>query len=254
MKDQGRVKENVDFVELYNKIKQKSELNPYDKIIRYMNFAKLIGILETEELFLTRADKFEDLYEGIFPESYISISNADNFNKKPLDKNEVNNQSLKEEIELAKQKTFISCWNLIRNESYAMWKIYGESNGVAIQSTIKSLQNLLEGTNAVIRKVIYIDEDNHLVYAPPDNDPYSMINFFSIKKKYYKYEEEIRVILIDETDKKNTIKINKIEDLISKIYVSPFAEDWFLQLVKKVVRQRYKLDIDVDSSEIRLNN
>lgn len=34
------------------------------KIWRYMDFTKFVSLLETESLFLSRVDKFEDPYEG----------------------------------------------------------------------------------------------------------------------------------------------------------------------------------------------
>lgn len=62
--------------------------------------------------------------------------------------------SIEEEIELAKQKTYINSWNILEgeSESYALWKVYGENYGVAIQSTNQKLQNLIDGTGALCVK------------------------------------------------------------------------------------------------------
>lgn len=46
------------------------DASPDTKIMRYMDFAKFISILENKELYLTRADKFEDPLEGSLPEKY----------------------------------------------------------------------------------------------------------------------------------------------------------------------------------------
>lgn len=102
-----------------------------------------------------------------------------------------------------------------------------------------------------MRKVNYITDS--FVHVPPDNNLDPISEFFTFKKKYYSYEKEIRIILFDEPNKKQTIKIDKIEDLISKIYVSPFAEDWFGELIKEVVQKRYQLDIEVVKSGIKIN-
>lgn len=236
----------IDIKSFMKRIKKQNEIKAGEKIIRYMNFAKLISLLETKELFLTPADKFEDSYEGLFPNNYIS------FHKNKGKKKElvINPQTIHDEIEFSKRKTYINSWNILENESYALWKIYGEGHGVAIQSNFKELENLVKDKNAVIRKVNYLNDEDTYFHVSPDNQPISIVDFFSIKKKYYNYEEELRVILLDEPDKINTIPINDIENFITKVYVSPFAEDWFVDLVKKVVQDTYSLNIDVIRSEI----
>lgn len=37
------------------------------KIWRYMDFTKFMSLLDTKKLFFTRADKFEDPFEGSWP-------------------------------------------------------------------------------------------------------------------------------------------------------------------------------------------
>lgn len=245
--------ETKDLSIILENIQKKNAIEPDEKIIRYMNFAKLISLLETKRLFLARADKFEDLDEGLLPNGYISINKTEGDEIDTLPK--INHETIYEDIKRAKQNTYINSWNILKSESYALWKIYGEKYGVAIQSDYEKIQALLKTKKADIRKVVYLDEDDIYLHASPDNIPISILDFFSLKKKHYSYEEEIRIILFDDgNDVENTIKIENIQDLVSKIYVSPFAEEWFVDLVRSIVQKRYKLPIEVVKSKINVNS
>ena len=43
--------------------------NDEDILWRYTNFEVFVNLLDTEALYFTRADKFEDPYEGFIPQS-----------------------------------------------------------------------------------------------------------------------------------------------------------------------------------------
>ena len=44
-----------------------------DPVWRYMNFEKFANILATESLFFTRADKYDDKFEGYVPQSTTEV-------------------------------------------------------------------------------------------------------------------------------------------------------------------------------------
>ena len=44
--------------------------NDKDVLWRYTNFEVFVNLLDTEALYFTRADKFEDPYEGFIPAKY----------------------------------------------------------------------------------------------------------------------------------------------------------------------------------------
>lgn len=93
---------------------------------RYMSFEKFANILVTESLFFTRADRYDDKFEGYIPEStklsYESaISGIDPSN--------------------FRQYIMCNCWHQGTEESMAMWdKYHLRSNGIAIKTTMGNLK------------------------------------------------------------------------------------------------------------------
>ncbi len=55
-----------------------------DFLRRYMSFEKFVSLLGTKSLFFTRADKFEDPFEGFMPPSVKSIYESEVDNKVPF--------------------------------------------------------------------------------------------------------------------------------------------------------------------------
>lgn len=247
-----RETKKLDLNKIYEKIKNEEKVDPKEKLVRYINFPKLISLIETKALFLSRADTFEDVNEGLFPDSFIKIGKKTNVGEKTLPA--INYQTMQQDIESAKQNTFINSWNLLKSESYALWKIYGEKYGVAIQTTFQKLEELSRKKNAVVSKVVYLDDNSTYLHTDQNDISNPIINIFKLKKDYYSYEEEVRIILFDDSTKpSNTIQIGNVEEFISKIYVSPFAEEWFFELVTTVIQKRYRLNIEVVQSGIKVN-
>src|SRR5690606_31529439 len=97
----------------------------------------------------------------------------------------------KEIAEKFKALNCISCWNLHKSESYALWKIYsGIDKGIMITSNIELLNKSFEKTDEVIQlsEVKYIDHERDFIPTGNLND--CIIH----KNKAYYYEEEIRLI------------------------------------------------------------
>ena len=105
---------------------------------RYMDLPKFMDLLEHQNLFFTRTDKFEDNYEGAFTPSLkrkIERSYSGNNIDSTFD---VFKTKLKERI-------FVSCWHKGVHDSMAMWKIYGPpTQGVAITTWVKRLEDSLK--------------------------------------------------------------------------------------------------------------
>ena len=73
---------------------------------------------------------------------------------------------------------------------------------------------------------------------------------FWYKRKSFEYENEVRAIVKRRniSEKGIYIPIN-IEKLIDRIYVSPYAPEWFVAVVKSVV-DKYKIDVPVLHSQM----
>lgn len=218
--------------------------NRYAKLWRYMDFTKLLSLLEDSAIFLAPAASFEDPFEGVLPKGNVALEKFVKSKAKSGPKSNV--------IVADKNKVLISCWHMSTYESAAMWKLYGQGNEtVCITTKYAKLRNqLVQG--AQIGLVQYVDFNSAWV---PENNPYYP---FMFKRKSFEYEKEVRVIIdsdnVSQDDMllktkqgfKNKVNLNV---LIDEIFVAPDASDWFYDLVKKIANN-YGLKAKVTRSKL----
>lgn len=217
-----------------------------------MDFTKFIDLISTQEIFFSRIDKLDDKYEATFPlanDNHPSVKNNKIVEKFYNSRKKINYEN--------REWIYINCWHINEHESAAMWQLYGKSReSIAIETTYENLKNLLP-QNTKIGIIHYLDYNSESI-----NRIDSVTHIF-YKRKSFEHEKEVRIYLQDENisengfveiSKKNNSygkKINiEIEKLITTIHVSPTADEWFLELVKKVVQEDYKLNIEVDKSDL----
>lgn len=218
---------------------------------RYTDFTKFVSLMDKKSLFFSRADKLGDPFEG----SYSKV----NLQLRPLlYKGQIPDHELQKISEFTAQLprfTLVSCWHLNAHESAAMWRLYAkEHDGVAIKTDFQSLSGSLKGDKDVfIGSVNYIDynvdfirEDN--LFAP-----------FLNKRKSFEHENEVRAIMVEIPSSEHGLDLSRdicdvgvyhevdVPTLIHEVVVSPFAPDWFLELVKSVA-VRYELAVPVRRS------
>jgi hypothetical protein len=231
------------------------------KIWKYMDFTKLISLLETGCLFFSRADSFDDPFEGSYPRNNVEfrksvLKELDEESKEHFLK-VINNR--KDTNKYWPRYTAISCWHMNEFESAAMWSLYLKSDeGIAIQSSYNKLKkSIIDDEEVYLGVVKYIDYNSYYI---KDNN---ILTPFVHKRKSFEHESELRALMLKmpfssgeidfkkETIKKGggvPIKVN-IKELIDKIYVAPNAPIWFSELVDKTVK-RYGYDIEVLPSDI----
>ncbi|WP_331811274.1 DUF2971 domain-containing protein [Winogradskyella poriferorum] len=127
-------------------------------VYRYVTIEKLIDFLETNSLFLSRLDKFEDNLENIEPYDINELKVRTQTLSKPEEANPEISETIWTQIiqnnkaelraiqaKLTKQQKhrFVSCWILNDTESFAMWDIYGKA-GFAIRFERKYFQKLIK--------------------------------------------------------------------------------------------------------------
>ena len=222
-------------------------------IWRYLDFEKFMDLIIRNKLFLTRADKFKDPYEGV-----LKL------------RDEVDYELHKLQLE-TKKFNFLNCWHINENQSDAMWKCFLKTNnGLAIKTTIKKLKKSIDNTveDIYIGKVYYRDlrkitlselmkEEQNLLC----NGRGGTVNPFCYKRMDFEHEKELRIHFIDSPIphlKKNeekreplefkTININ-IQDLIEEIVISPFSDEWFKGLVEDILL-KIGLEIKVSKSDL----
>ncbi|MGL2994714.1 hypothetical protein [Flavobacterium sp. TSSA_36] len=214
---------------------------PETIVWKYLDLSKFLDLLLSQKLFMSRSDKFEDQYEGTFSEpTYEEI--------KKLSKD---NPDFLKYYKTHREQVAISSWHINEYESFAMWQIFTQnSEGLAIQSTIKRLQKALAPEDHFKQ---YIGEVNYIDYKK-EYIPFDDLFFpFLYKRKSFQYEREVRIIS-DVTE--NNLKLNDglkinvdINQLIEKIYIHPKSENWYKNLVIQLVSQ-LGFDIEIEKSDL----
>jgi hypothetical protein len=229
------------------------------KIWRYMDFTKLISLLDTRRLFFSRADSFDDPFEGSYPRNNVEFRKS-----VPKELDEESQEHFLKVINNTKDTnkywpryTAISCWHMNEFESAAMWSLYLKSDeGIAIQSSYSKLKkSIIDDEKVYLGVVKYIDYNSYYI---KDNN---ILTPFVHKRKSFEHESELRAVMtklpissgnIDFTEETIhggvPIKVD-IEELIDKIYVAPNAPIWFSDLVNTAVK-RYGYGIEVIQSEM----
>ncbi len=190
---------------------------------------------------MSRSDKFEDQYEGTFSEPTFE----------EIKKLSINNPDFLNYYKTHREKVAISSWHINEYESFAMWQIFTQnSEGLAIQSTVKRLQNALVPEKNYKQ---YIGEVNYIDYKK-EYIPFDDLFFpFLFKRKSFQYEREVRIIT-DVTE--NTVKLNyglkinvDITQWIEKLYIHPKSENWYKNLVIQLVTQ-LGFDFEIEKSDL----
>lgn len=233
----------------------KAPANINAKIWRYLDFTKFVDLLRTKSLYFTRADKFDDPFEGSLPkniEAYKQLTIKQyNFSKEDADK-----FFSSKRIEARRKAIAINCWHLNEYESAAMWRLYLKSNeGIAIQSTYDRLAKSFStfDKSVFIGIVNYIDYDREMI------DYTCTFDRFLHKRLSFKHEQELRAIIWDPSSA-NTTEIIPIAEhgvkvpvainiLIERIYVAPGSPIWFSELVRSVI-EKFEIYAPVESSKI----
>jgi len=245
--------------------KQEADMPKGDvKLWRYQDFSKFVSLLESGQLFFTRADSFEDPFEcargfnyqkdAVYSEmeKYLRITAKtiliDAGIKKPSDE-EVETELKKEMEEMIfkqqeqRKKYFVSCWHENERESEGMWKLYTSalSQGVAIQTTVERLCRSLCTDCFEIGRVNYISFDE------PLKDNQEPVWY---KRDGFAHEREVRVVIKNTVCKSTGISVHvDLDTLIEKICVSPASPAWLADLVRNITH-RYGLDKPVDYSQL----
>ena len=225
---------------------------PETAVWRYMNLAKLLSLLHTRALFLSRADMFEDHYEGAFSEGSLRDHERDWGTALP--------ENLVAMTRWLPYRSFVSCWHASDVESVALWKIYAGCEGaLAIQSTVAALQAIFpelitpEGDLIIyqaVRRVQYIDYRTEHPYI---ND---LMGPLCYKRRAFAYEQEIRIIRQEiptgpakdrpggraiqmgpPPEQKGVNLPVDLKTLIEAVYIAPLSPPWLLDAVAETMHR-----------------
>jgi len=247
------------------------------KIWRYLDFTKLVAMLESNCLFFPSISTLEDKFEGAYTNNVFPVIP----NLVPVPANEIPTK-LQDAITLAQEMDkahrhnarnfrplmYVNCWHMNNHESAAMWKTYLKSNeGVAIASTIQSLTKCFKNPEAVyVGKVHYLDYNADVIGH--DN----FLRPVVCKRKSFEYENEVRAVVWD-GDRYKSLLDGKMLDtatgnwkpevtfepgrdiavdvdiLVEEIYVAPTSPQWFHKLIEATLKT-YGLERTVKQSSL----
>jgi hypothetical protein len=243
-------------------------------IWRYMDLAKFAAMLSTRALYFTRADHFEDRFEGAITLARYHARIASHEEQRRRGKPIKLTATEQVFVEDAILNTAINCWHASEYESAAMWKLYAPAGwlGVAVRSTYQQLVASLprgDGGPAYdgpwmrvlpirVAKVRYINYDDE---KEKGSDP------FLLKRKSFEHEREIRAIVEDLHSFQGDPRAHlapelrsrfpaggvlvpvDLHQLIDHVYVPPLAPAWFRNTVEDVVG-KYGIPARVNRSEL----
>ena len=195
---------------------------------RYMDFTKFVSLLETSALFFCRPDQLGDPFEG-------SISSA----TRPIHAGEpqVGSPTKQGTLDLRwfMRLARVNCWHMGEFESEAMWRLYTrERDGVAIKTVFARFKEALVGEESVhVSRVSYQDYRTEII--PFGNALLPLVH----KRISFQHEQEVRALYTEIPAEDATGGYCEVDllRLVEEIVVAPFAEDWFVDLVRSLAER-----------------
>jgi hypothetical protein len=214
------------------------------KIWHYMDFTRLVNMLEEGGLFFRRADSFADRFEGTMSQPLRDFLEHGN--------ERISAEEYAQMIRKVRAYSFVNCWHMNASESAAMWKLFSSATeqSICIQSTYAKFRDVLP-EDVYLGTVKYISYDRDQI--PFDDLWWPLLH----KRKSFEYERELRAVWSDMESirgdsgarRAGVWKRVDLQRLIEGVYVSAEADTWFLKLVRKVLR-RYETNIEVRQSDL----
>jgi hypothetical protein len=212
-----------------------------------MDISKLLDMLSRRCLFLSRLDLLGDPFEGSITKVNYYAREADLGKQELADVIPVLADMKKKTI----KSTFVSCWYNDNHESEAMWKLYCPDNkGVAVQTSYKKLVESVDYDNSLYIGVVrYIDYETE--WFPQRNLLYPVMH----KRKAFQHEREVRIVKSDHKymvgESPSGIYCDwDAEQFVENIYINPYAQPWYYEVVKDVVA-KFGCKINIQWSSIK---
>lgn len=213
---------------------------------RYMSFPKMFDLISENLIYFTRLDVFDDPLEGMNAKDRFKL-HLNNISKLESDEDDPIIHMKKagllttkaEEVKKWQEGIFASCWYLTEeksehHESLAMWELYADKYSFVIKVSFKDLLQTLsqslekfeddEISQVCYGKVSYLSLYEQSILGGDGSRIYPSL----IKDKSFKYENELRFLLLREkkSDKysfdRKGIKIplsNKLSNLSPKVEI-----------------------------------
>lgn len=233
---------------------------------RYMDFAKLVAMFKDRSLYFARGDKLGDPYEGarglasregewrdycigFFRNAIVTAPG----NNAPIPEDEIASRAkqLYDEFVVTSQRdrlqNFVSCWHSNHVESEAQWRLYAPSlpTGVAVRTKFGKLDDSLDqGFDVRGGFVQYVD------YSKAFAGTYDKLFW---KRSSLSHEAEVRIVnqqaQLSDPEVFGVSVPMDLNNALEAIIVSPFAPDWFFDVVQETAR-KFEVSIEIEKSQL----
>lgn len=204
---------------------------------RYMDMDKFHSLLNEKALYLCRADRLQDRFEGTYSRHQI-LEMKDYFTK--IGESHMT-ETEKENRRKDRLKSYISCWCMCDYDLDLMWKGYVRNPpGIAIKSSVRRLKEICDKTysdglidNIDISEVSYFDHAGG-----------EFINYFGIptaffkKDKHFELDNEIRIIHcpnVSEPTPTHVLLPVDLKDLIEDVVFQPRVKESTVKSVREAL-------------------
>lgn len=233
---------------------------------RYMDFAKLVSMLQLRGLYFSRADLLGDPFEGAigllrkehdWDEHHLNyfrqvvVSRPPGFPEPNFSQEEIELEAKRllghlKSVSSDVRNLLVSCWHANDSESEALWRLYcpPPTIGIAIRTTVGRLWEATEQeASAIVGQVQYLDF-RHAFATIQDERIFC-------KRQSLSHESEVRVVLHNHFYNPTAGKTLEcdLSSLIEEIRISPFSPSWVLDVVKATI-ERFGFTFDVAASDL----
>ena len=201
---------------------------------RYMDLDKFQSLLNEKALYLCRADRLQDRFEGTY--SRHQIIEMEKWFKDVDESHMIESERERRRKDLL--RTYISCWCMGEFDLDLMWKGYVRNPpGISVKSTARRLKNICDKAVGCwpldISTVTYFDHagaKNINYFGTPTN--------FLYKDVHFKLDNELRIVHTPNFSEPMPthvyLKID-LEDLIEEVVFQPGVEEMSLMSVRKAL-------------------
>lgn len=271
---------------VYNEADSANPPDNWDSPVwRYISTSQLLSILEKDKLRFTRTDEFPDPYEGGLPDNVLDEIDSHNFEgglPGQVEKDETGEIVLNgyfNSEKTYKKMFFHSCWNYKDYESKPMWDEKSQDGeGIAIKTSARGLR---ESFNKFQKGDIYIGLVEYGDYEGDFNKEYGDVSEIWDWKEVHLHkpiefeeEQELRATVsilptleadpfndfsqysvseqidLDWSQQPRGVDVPiEVDTLIEEIRLSPYADDWQIDILEKVL-DTYDINADVTKSDI----
>lgn len=221
-------------------------LNPVSEdtqIWRYYSTSKFLSLLESESLYLSRIDQFEDPFEG-----YAPVQN--------LKRQQENGTSIVGAYESLRRSTLASCWSIGSKDKLEMWKTYvPDGDGVAISTTFSNLKSAIENASNFD---YYASKVEYIEYFSELYDSNHFYDYIASKPSQYSFENEMR-LLMSGSEHRDSGPVPKgqpfeidLDELINDVYPSPFSPSWISKSSWKNILEKMEVNAEVKRSKLAM--